>query len=97
MGCYIVLILQCGFSRSTSPTNYLIMLQIAVMFTTQIFLNYGGSLGLIPFTGITAPLLSTGGSSTISTMALLGMMFASMYTGNDIVPQPNNTQGRIKK
>ena len=37
------------------------------------------------------------GSSTISTMALLGMMFASMYTGNDIVPQPNNTQGRIKK
>ncbi len=78
MGCYIVIILQCGFNRGTTPSCHLFLTQIAVFFTVQVLLNYGGSLDVLPFTGIVAPLMSQGGSSTLCTMALMGIMFACL-------------------
>lgn len=48
---------------------------------TQVTVNVGAMLGLMPLTGITLPLLSFGGSSLIFIMAGLGLVFnLSRYT-----------------
>jgi len=40
----------------------------------QVFINIGMNLGLLPITGITLPLLSSGGSSIISTFICMGLV-----------------------
>lgn len=42
----------------------------------QFLVNIGMNLGLLPVTGITLPLISYGGSSLISTLFLLGIVFS---------------------
>ncbi len=42
----------------------------------QIFVNVGMNMGLVPVTGITFPLVSYGGSSLISTLVILGIIFS---------------------
>ena len=86
MGCYIIIILQCGFNHGTAPSCHLFLTQIAVFFTVQVLLNYGGALDVLPFTGIVSPLLSQGGSSTLCTMALMGIMFACLAYKTTIPP-----------
>lgn len=49
------------------------------MLAFQIFQNIGMSLGLLPVTGFTLPLLSYGGSSVIATMFALGMIMSVRY------------------
>jgi rod shape determining protein RodA len=44
------------------------------MFTFQIFENVGMAMGIMPVTGIPLPLLSYGGSSTLTTFACLGLV-----------------------
>ena len=52
---------------------YLVQIAILSIFTFQIFVNIGMNLGLMPVTGITLPLFSYGGSSLISSLALMGI------------------------
>ncbi len=47
---------------------------ITVWLTLQAFLNMGANVGLIPLTGIPAPFLSYGGSSTLVTLAGIGIL-----------------------
>jgi len=47
---------------------------IAVLLLTQLFINIGMNVGLVPVTGITLPLISYGGSSVLSTMIGLGII-----------------------
>ncbi|MBI2342002.1 MAG: rod shape-determining protein RodA [Deltaproteobacteria bacterium] len=47
---------------------------IGSYFFWQITINIGGVLGLMPLTGVTLPLLSYGGSSTISVFASIGLL-----------------------
>lgn len=44
------------------------------MIFSQVFINVGMNLGLLPITGITLPLVSYGGSSIVSTMITLGLV-----------------------
>ncbi|MBI5361941.1 MAG: rod shape-determining protein RodA [Planctomycetes bacterium] len=46
---------------------------VACYFGAQLFINVGVNLGLIPMTGITLPLFSTGGSSMLVTFLALGL------------------------
>lgn len=46
---------------------------VALYFAGQFFVNVGVNLGLVPMTGITLPLFSTGGSSMLVTFLALGM------------------------
>jgi rod shape determining protein RodA len=47
---------------------------IAAMLLTQVFVNVGGNVGIMPITGIPLPLMSYGGSSVIVTLIALGLL-----------------------
>jgi rod shape determining protein RodA len=47
---------------------------ITVMLLFQLFVNIGMNVGIMPITGVTAPLLSFGGSSLLSTFLALGLL-----------------------
>lgn len=47
---------------------------IFILLLSQVFINIGMNMGLVPITGVTLPLLSYGGSSLISTMIMLGIV-----------------------
>jgi rod shape determining protein RodA len=44
------------------------------MLMTQVFVNVGGNVGIMPITGIPLPLMSYGGSSVIVTLIALGLL-----------------------
>ena len=47
---------------------------ISAMLLTQVFVNVGGNLGIMPITGIPLPLMSYGGSSVVVTLIALGLL-----------------------
>ncbi|MBP9865934.1 MAG: FtsW/RodA/SpoVE family cell cycle protein, partial [Candidatus Omnitrophica bacterium] len=56
---------------------------IMAMLFVQVFVNIGMSIGVMPITGITLPLISYGGSSMISTAVALGLIL-SIYRERSI-------------
>lgn len=63
--------------------NYLkfLSLGIGLSLFTQVFINIGVVIGLLPVTGITLPILSYGGSSLVLTLMFLGLIInISQYT-----------------
>lgn len=73
---YFVLIWRIFFvaGRTDSLDAKLICTGIGVMLLSQVFINVGMNVGIVPVTGITLPLLSYGGSSVFSTMIALGIV-----------------------
>ena len=47
---------------------------ITVMLLFQIFVNIGMTIGIMPITGVPAPLLSFGGSSMLVTFLAIGLL-----------------------
>jgi rod shape determining protein RodA len=47
---------------------------IAAMFMTQVFVNVGVAIGIMPVTGIPLPLMSFGGSSVVVTFMAVGLL-----------------------
>jgi rod shape determining protein RodA len=47
---------------------------ITVMLLFQLFVNIGMNVGIMPITGVTAPLLSFGGSSMLATFLAIGLL-----------------------
>jgi rod shape determining protein RodA len=52
----------------------LIAAGVATMLMTQVFVNVGGNVGIMPITGIPLPLMSYGGSSVLVTLIALGIL-----------------------
>lgn len=50
---------------------------------TQLFVNVGMNMGLIPITGITLPFVSYGGSSILSISISIGILWAIVYKKTD--------------
>ncbi|HUV46768.1 MAG TPA: rod shape-determining protein RodA [Candidatus Bathyarchaeia archaeon] len=76
IGAFLALILkiiQLG-QKSVEGFGSLICYGTAAMIFSQVFVNIGMNLGLLPVTGITLPLVSYGGSSLMSTLILLGFI-----------------------
>ena len=46
----------------------------AAMLMFQVFVNVGMTIGIMPITGVTLPLMSYGGSSVLTTMLAIGLM-----------------------
>ena len=47
---------------------------VAAMLMFQVFVNVGMTIGIMPITGITLPLMSYGGSSVITTLLAVGLL-----------------------
>ena len=52
----------------------LIALGFGVMYGIQVFLNIGGVIKMIPSTGVTLPLVSTGGTSMLVTLIMFNIV-----------------------
>jgi rod shape determining protein RodA len=60
--------------KADDPFGTLLAIGIVAMITTQVFMNIGMTLGLMPITGVPLPLMSYGGSSLFATYASIGLL-----------------------
>lgn len=68
----VLRILSVGL-KARDNVGYLMCSGISVMLFTQVFINVGMELSLLPCIGITIPLFSAGGSSSLCTYLALGV------------------------
>jgi cell division protein FtsW (lipid II flippase) len=72
-----VIIAGCGLEiavHNTDPFGRLIAAGIVAMFSVEVLVNVGMTVGLMPITGLTLPLVSYGGSSLLVSMAAIGLL-----------------------
>ena len=76
LSLFALLIWRCLRILTMSKNLYgtLIAGGVVAMLMFQIFVNVGMTIGIMPITGITLPLMSYGGSSVIVTLMALGLM-----------------------
>ena len=82
VGCGVVLglyalIAGCGVEiaqANTDPFARLISVGIIAMFAVEVIVNISMTLGLMPITGLTLPLVSYGGSSLVVSMIAVGLL-----------------------
>ncbi len=73
------LLAWCGYSvalRAKDPFGKLLAAGLTTLITGQAVLNIGGTLGVLPFTGVPVPLISYGGTSLIATLAAIGLVLS---------------------
>jgi rod shape determining protein RodA len=73
-GLKIIAIAPTLFSAATAGA-------IVFTFLVQIFINVGMTIGIAPVTGIPLPFVSFGGSSMITTLAMVGLLEAIHIRG----------------
>lgn len=56
----------------------LLLIGICIHFFTQVFIMVGGTLNLLPLTGITIPFLSQGGMALLVNLVEIGMVFSAV-------------------
>jgi len=72
-----IIIVVCGLEiaiHNTDPFGKLLAAGIVAMFVVEVIINIGMTLGLMPITGLTLPLISYGGSSLLVSMASIGLL-----------------------
>ena len=62
--------------KAKNNTDKFTVIGITSMLIFQQFQNIGMTLGIVPITGITLPFISYGGSSLLSYMFVLGILFS---------------------
>jgi rod shape determining protein RodA len=75
VGAYLLFagLLLVAAGRTRERFSRLIVAGTGLYFAGHFAINTGVNLGLIPMTGLTLPLISTGGSSMLASLALLGL------------------------
>ena len=73
---YALMIYRIGMAAAVAENRHGLVLAVLVgaWLAFQVMVNLGMVLGLLPTTGITLPLFSSGGSSLLSTCAALGLV-----------------------
>ena len=72
-----VIIVSCGLEiavNNTDPFGKLLAVGIVALFVVEVMINVGMTVGLMPITGLTLPLVSYGGSSLLVSMASVGLL-----------------------
>ncbi len=99
IGTFLILVVYGGFitrlkqitERTVDPFSRLLVVGVLAWFSTQMIINVGAMIGLLPLKGITLPLISQGGTSLIFLTAALGIVFqVSRYTSYKVI-EPNIT------
>lgn len=62
-------------ARCKEPFGRLIVVGFAAIVFTQMFVNVGMTLGILPITGMTLPFVSYGGSSLLMGFVMVGLIF----------------------
>lgn len=78
LGSYALLAAQASLNRSVYTSSFLILAQMCVYIAVHVLLNFAGAADLLPFTGVVAPLISSGGSATLCFGMLLGLGAAAL-------------------
>ena len=71
------IIVSCGLEiavHNSDPFGKLLAVGIVAMFVVEVIVNVSMTLGLMPITGLTLPLISYGGSSLVVSMASIGLL-----------------------
>ncbi|CAN5449075.1 putative lipid II flippase FtsW [soil metagenome] len=61
-------------NRSVDPFLRLLTATATLWILSQVFINVGYVIGLLPVTGLQLPLISAGGTSTATTLLMIGLM-----------------------
>lgn len=78
--------------RTADQFNRLLVVGVLAWLSTQMIINVGAMIGLLPLKGITLPLISQGGTSLIFLTAALGLVFnISRYTNYDVTEPRSNS------
>ncbi len=76
LGLYVVFII-CGLeiaANNTDPFGRLLAVGIVAVFVVEVIINVGMTVGLMPITGLTLPLVSYGGSSLLVSLMCVGLL-----------------------
>jgi len=76
LGLYFLLLVQVVQNAQSSPdrAGMYISMGVAALLLFQVLVNVGMVVGRMPTTGLPLPLMSYGGSSTLSVFAMLGLV-----------------------
>ncbi len=76
-------------ARTREPFGRLLAVGVVTLIATQTIINTGMTVGLMPVTGITLPLISHGGSSLITTAVALGVLLnVGLRPGYEVAGAP---------
>src|SRR5581483_2294812 len=67
--------------RCRDPFGKYLATGVTCLVTGQAIVNFGAVLGLLPLTGVPLPLISSGGSSLVVMLAMVGVMLNIAETG----------------
>jgi len=76
LGLYAIII-GCGLEiaeHNTDPFGRLLAVGIVAMFAVEVIVNVSMTVGVMPITGLTLPLVSYGGSSLLVSMTSVGLL-----------------------
>ncbi|MCA9115148.1 MAG: FtsW/RodA/SpoVE family cell cycle protein [Planctomycetaceae bacterium] len=76
-------------AATREPFGRLMVVGIVALLASQCIINTGMTVGLMPITGMTLPLVSYGGSSLLATSAMLGLLLnVALRPGYEITSEP---------
>lgn len=79
--------------HTSNQFNRLLAVGVLAWLSTQMIINIGAMLGLLPLKGITLPLISQGGTSLVFLTAAIGLVFhISRYTNYNVTEPETNRQ-----
>jgi len=65
-------------ASATSPFSRLVVGGVGVLFLSQVVINVGMVIGVLPITGVPLPLFSYGGSAIMTNMVAIGLVVAAL-------------------
>ena len=91
----IMIILLLATSLINTPRSYFhttLTVGVCAAFIAQMALNIFGSCNMIPFTGVTIPFISQGGSSMLTCGFMIGFIKAGQAMVYPLPPRPVKPQ-----